>query len=121
MRQEFTSTNTPQQNGVSERDGRTLTEMAPCVLSDGGFPKSLRRKAFLTAAFLVNRAPHKALRRKDANLKMLRTIGARAFEHVETYTPKLDPKPPRLGKEKNSADTARTAEPIGYTTQQRKG
>ena len=26
---------------------------------------------------------------KDANLKMLRTIGARAFVHVETYTQKL--------------------------------
>ena len=42
----------------------------------------------LTAAFLVNSAPHKALEMetpykhmhgKDANLRMLRTIGARAF------------------------------------------
>ena len=41
IRQEFTFTSNPQQNGVSGRDGRTLTEMARCLLSEGGFLKSL--------------------------------------------------------------------------------
>ena len=61
IRQEFTSTHSPQQNGGSERDGRTLTEIARCLLSDGGFPKSLWGEMFVTAAFLVNKALHKAL------------------------------------------------------------
>ena len=76
--------------------------MVPGLLSDGGFPKSLRGKMLSQWLFLStehrNRAPHKALEMetpykrmhgKDANLKMLRTIGARAFVHVETYTQKL--------------------------------
>ena len=69
--------------------------MARCLLSDGGFLKSLWGKTFFTAAFLVNREPHKALETetshkraygKYANLRMLRTVGVRAFVHVETYT-----------------------------------
>ena len=67
------------------------------LLLNGGFPKSLWGEMFFTAAFLVNIAPHKTLEMgtpykrmydKDANLTMLRTIGARAFVHVETCTQK---------------------------------
>lgn len=101
IRQQFTSTNTPQYDGVSERDGRTLTEMARCLLSDGGFSKSLWGEMFFTAAFPANRAPHKVLENetpykrmhgRDANLRMLRAIGARAFVHVEIHTQKMDAK-----------------------------
>lgn len=50
-----------------------------------------------TTAFLVNRVPHKALGmfpyrrmdRKNQTLRMLRTIEARFFVHVETYTTKM--------------------------------
>lgn len=35
---EFAATVTSQQVGVSERDGRTLTNVARCLLKDGGFP-----------------------------------------------------------------------------------
>ena len=71
IRREITSKNTPQQNGGSERDGRTLTEMAQCLLSDGGFPKSLGGGEFFTAALLVNRAPHKALEKETTPISRL--------------------------------------------------
>lgn len=72
--------------------------MALCLLSDGGFPKSLSGEMFFTTAFLANRAPHKALNNenpykrmhgKGENLRMLRAIGARAFVYMETYTQKM--------------------------------
>ena len=52
-----------------------------------------------TAAYLANRTPHsalnmgtpyKTLRGKEATLQHLRTIGARAFVHIETHTKKLE-------------------------------
>ena len=35
---EYTATNTPQQNGVSERDGQTLAKITRCLMKDGDFP-----------------------------------------------------------------------------------
>ena len=52
-----------------------------------------------TAPYLANRTPHsalnmgtpyKTLRGKEATLQHLRTIGARAFVHIETHTKKLE-------------------------------
>ena len=39
--QEFAATNTPQQNGVSERVGRTLCSMVRCLLVNSGLPSKL--------------------------------------------------------------------------------
>ena len=58
---EFPATNTPQQNGVSERDGRTIANIARCLLKDAGFPKDLWGEMFFTATYLSNRMPHSAL------------------------------------------------------------
>ena len=96
---ENTATNTPQQNGVSERDGQTLAQITRCLMKDGHFPPSLWGELIFTAAYLSNRPPHSALggatpyirmHNKEADLSGLRAIGARAFVHRETYTRKLD-------------------------------
>ena len=96
---EYTATNTPQQNGVSERDGQTLAQITRCLMKDGNFPPSLWGELIFTAAYLSNRSPHSALggatpyfrtHNKKAGLSGLRAIGARAFVHRETYTRKLD-------------------------------
>ena len=96
---EYTATNTPQQNGVSERDGQTLTKIARCLMKDGNFPPSLWGELIFTAAYLSYRSPHSALggampyfrmHNKEADLSGLRAIGGRAFVHHETYTRKLD-------------------------------
>ena len=96
---EYTATNTPQQSGVSERDGQTLAQITQCLVKDGNFPPSLWGELIFTAAYLSNRSPHSALggttpyfrmHNSEADLSGLRAIGARAFVHRETYTRKLD-------------------------------
>ena len=97
---EYTATNTPQQNGVSERNGLTLVaQITRCLMKDGNFPPSLWGELIFTAAYLSNRLPHSALggatpysrmHNKEADLSGLRAIGVRAFVHREVYTRKLD-------------------------------
>ena len=96
---EYTATNMPQQNGVSERDGQTLAQITRCLMKDGNFPPSLWGELIFTAVYLSNSSPHSALRgatpyfrmyNKEADLSGLPAIGARAFVHSKTYTRKLD-------------------------------
>ena len=96
---EYAATNTPQQVGVSERDGQTLAGITRCLLRDGDFPLYMWGELMLTAAYLANRSPHSALGgatpyskmyNKSPDLSRLRTIGARAFVHHERYRKKLD-------------------------------
>ncbi|CAM9568805.1 unnamed protein product, partial [Hapterophycus canaliculatus] len=84
---EYTATNTPQQNGVSERDGQTLAKIVRCLMKDGNFPPSMWGELFFTATYLCNRSPHSALgghtpyfkmHDKQADISGLRVIGARA-------------------------------------------
>ena len=96
---EYAATNTPQQIGVSERDGQTLSAMTRCLLKDGDFPPFMWGELMMTAAYLLNRSPHSALggatpyskmHQKSPDLSRLRTIGARAFVHHERYRKKLE-------------------------------
>ena len=59
--QEFTATNTPQQNGISERDGRTIMGVTRCLLRVANLPGWLWGEVCWTAVYLVNRLPHSAL------------------------------------------------------------
>lgn len=97
---EFASTSTPQQVGVSERDGKTLTGMVRCIPTGSGLPKFLWGVRMQTATYLANRAPHAALKNvtphkdfhnKEANIEHVRVIGMRAFVRIERYKTKLDP------------------------------
>ena len=96
---EYTATNTLQQNGVSERDGQTLAKIPRCLMKDGDFPPFMWGELMFTATYLANRSPHSTLEGATPYSKMhnlepdltgLRTIGARAFVHRETYTKKLE-------------------------------
>ncbi|CAB1109566.1 unnamed protein product [Ectocarpus sp. CCAP 1310/34] len=99
--QRFSSPHTPQQNGISERDGRTIMNMARCIINETNLPKHLWGEIAATSVFLINRLPHKALKGdtpyfrmfgKQANLSFLRIIGSRAFVHIEGHTTKLQAK-----------------------------
>ena len=126
IRQELTSTTTPQQNGVSECDARTLIDMARSLLSNGGFLKSLLGKMFFTAAFLANRAPHNALENEtpiSACMEGTQTLGCCDPSALELSCMwKSTPKdwPPRRGRV-NFAVTAPIVEFSVYTTRRRKG
>ena len=90
--QEFAATNTPQQNGVPERVGRTLCCIVRCFLVDSELPPKLWGGLMLTVAYLSNRTPQsgldmetpfKRLYSKEANLSHLKIIDARAFGHIK--------------------------------------
>ena len=96
--QEFTATNTPRQNGISERDGRTIMGVTRCLLRGANLPGWLWGEVCCTAVYLVNRLPHSALGfetpyfkmlGKQAVLSHLRVVGARAFVHYEQHRDKI--------------------------------
>ena len=96
---EYTATNTPQQNRISERDGQTLTQITRCLMKDGNVPPSPWGELLFTAPYLSNRSAHSALggatpysrmHNKEKDLSGLRAIGARVFVHRKTYMKKLD-------------------------------
>ena len=96
---EYTAINTPQQNGVPERDGQTLAKITRCLMKDGDFPPFMWGELMFTATYLANRSPHSTLEGATPCSKMhnlepdltgLRAIGARAFVHREIYTKKLE-------------------------------
>lgn len=85
-RQEFTAPDTPQPNGVSERDGRALVEMTRYLWQESGLTERLWGQAISTSAYRISRLPNSALRGRARYSQLfgkeadrLRAIGARAF------------------------------------------
>ena len=101
IQQQHTAPHTPQQNGISERAGRTLMNIVRCMLDGGRLPHFLWGELCCTAVYITNRLPHARLNNetpyyrmfgKQASLVHLRVIGARAFVHVELHQSKLEPR-----------------------------
>lgn len=82
---------TPHQNGVSERMIRTVTEKARSMLFESKLPQQFWGEAVLTASFLINMSPTKALREnktpfelwhgKKPVVKYLRVFGSTVYVH----------------------------------------
>jgi hypothetical protein len=51
----YTTTDTPQLNGIVERMNRTLTIMVTCMLKQGNIPSGLWNYAYVYAAYIYNR------------------------------------------------------------------
>lgn len=93
---------TPQLNGVAERMNRTIIEKARAMLSGAGLDKSFWGEAVLTATFLINIIPTKALDSsktpfemwhiKKPQLKYLKVFGSTVYIHNKTAKDKFDPK-----------------------------
>ena len=60
----ITASYSPQQNGVSERETRTIMEMSRCMLHEKNLPKEYWAVATNTSVFLLNRLPTKAVNGK---------------------------------------------------------
>lgn len=91
----------PEQNGVAERDNRTIMEAARSMLHGRNLPPYLWAEAVNTAVYLLNRVssstvpntPYQTWHRKVPDLSHLRAYGSDAFYHVpKGERRKLDPK-----------------------------
>lgn len=82
----------PQQNGVAERENRTILERTRCMLLGAGLEKRFWAEATSTAVKLINKCPSSSLNGDisdnkwygmSCNYDDLRTFGCKAFAHVK--------------------------------------
>jgi hypothetical protein len=102
IERQVTVARTPQQNGVAERANRTIMEAARSMLHAAGLPLEFWEYAVLTAVYLRNRSPTRALtdatpyeawRGDKPDLSHLRAFGCRAYMHLDsTRRSKLQPR-----------------------------
>ena len=93
---------TPQLNGVSERMVRTITEKGRTIVSCASLDKVFWGEAELTATFLINLTPTKALKEsktpyelwhtKKPKLRYLKVFGSTVYIHNKTRKGKFDEK-----------------------------
>jgi len=99
---EETAPYTPEQNGVAERENRTICEQIRAILADTSLPKEVWAELACAVAHLKNRSPTSALRGmtpyealydEKPDGSYLVAISAKAFVHVpKKKTKKLDPR-----------------------------
>lgn len=93
---------TPQLNGVSERMIRTITEKARAMIFGAKLNKSFWGEAVLTATYLINLTPTKALNQlktpyelwhgKKPQIKYLKVFGSTVYVHNKTRKTKFEEK-----------------------------
>lgn len=103
IKQLMSCPHTPQQNGVSERKHRHITELGTTLMFCSKVPQQLWVEAFFTANFLGNLlpssvlndrlSPYEALHGKAPDYTSLRAFGCKCFPYLRPYMKnKLDPK-----------------------------
>ncbi|GBP08013.1 Copia protein [Eumeta japonica] len=100
---ETTVAYTPQQNGVSERFNRTVFDKLRSMISESHVPKCLWNEAALSAVYIINRCPTKAIEddatpaslwyRNKIDLRKIKTVGCKAYYWIpDCKRKKLDSK-----------------------------
>ncbi|BET01095.1 Reverse transcriptase (RNA-dependent DNA polymerase) [Nesidiocoris tenuis] len=92
IRHRTTMPYTPEQSGCSERDNRTVVEVARTLMhSHEEFPQALWAEMINTAAYILNRSgvssipnksPHELWIGNKPNIKNLRIIGSVCYAHI---------------------------------------
>ncbi|GBM93466.1 Retrovirus-related Pol polyprotein from transposon TNT 1-94 [Araneus ventricosus] len=124
---ETTAPYTPQQNGRSERDMRTIVESARSMMYSKELPLYVWSQAVNTAIYILNRTPtsqapdstpHELWTGKSTSLNHLRIFGSEAYMHVpENLRKKLEPNSKKVifvGYEKESKNY-RLFDPVAKT------
>lgn len=98
---ENTAPYTPEQNGRSERDNRTIVESARTMLHAKALPLSLWAEATSTAVYIINRTgsssvkngatPYELWMGRKPNLEHMKIFGSEAYMHIpKQFTKKLN-------------------------------
>ena len=98
---ENTAPYTPEQNGRSERDRKTVVESARTMLHAKSLPMSLWAEATSTTFYIINRTgsssvkngatPYELWMGRKPNLEHMRIFGSEAYMHIpKQFTKKLD-------------------------------
>ena len=75
-----TASYSPQQNGVVERNNRTLKEMMNAMLISYGLSQNMWGKAVLTANYLLNKVPQKKETRHRINYETKEGLCTNTYE-----------------------------------------
>ena len=97
---DYTPPYTPQLNSHAERLGRTLMNKTRALMFDSGIDKELWSEALLTATYLLNRSPSKAVDKtpaelwlkKKPDLSRLQIFGSEVYAKILGDRKKLDPR-----------------------------
>ncbi|XP_021718968.1 uncharacterized protein LOC110686665 [Chenopodium quinoa] len=90
MDHNFPAPRTPQQNGVVERNNRTLEDMARTILIASGLPRNFWAEAINTACYTINRVmmrpiinktPYELFKGRKPNISHFQAFGCRCFVH----------------------------------------
>ncbi len=85
---QYTVPKTPEQNGVAERQNRTLIEMTRSTLAGSNLPQHLWAETLSTATYLRNRSPTKVVigrtpyEGEKPDVSHLRVFGCVSYAHV---------------------------------------
>ena len=80
----FSAPRTPQQNGVVERNNRTLQEMARTILNENNLPKYFWAEVVNTSCYVLNRillrpilkkTPYELWKNKKPNISYFKAFG----------------------------------------------
>ena len=95
IKKQFTTSYTPQQNGVAERKNRTIMEMARSMLKGKNLPNEYWVEAVSCAVYILNRSPTKIVRDMIPqqawsdmihSVSHLKVFGCIAYAHVPKET-----------------------------------
>jgi hypothetical protein len=102
IKKQFTTSYTPQQNGVAERKNRTIMEMARSMLKGKNLSNEYWAEAVACAVYILNRSPTKIVRNmvpqeawsgKHHSVSHFKVFGCIAYAHIPKQTrSKLDDK-----------------------------
>ena len=101
IRHQKSNVHTPQQNGLAERNNRTIEERARCMMFEANLPKTYWAEAANYAVYLINRSPSQGTGKtpeemwsgKIPDLSHIRIFGTRVMAHVpKANRRKWDPK-----------------------------
>ena len=99
---QYTMSGTPSQNGVVERQNRTLKDMVRSMISHFTLPESLWGKAFKTVVYILNRVPSKIVAKTPYKLW---TSKKPSIRHLHVWGCPSEARPYKLNEKKLDSKT----------------